>query len=242
MIPRIRIHERHVLMWLLGATLATMAVGGLWLGLSHHEEHKLVPGGTAHVRWMRPGQHSIVADYFDPSMMSLPDRHGFSGTAWRHLAPVAQTAYEPERAPAYLAVPASAPIPVLLSEPSLGVLAQTGIALPSVEPVVDAVATVTALTNSVLELSGQLKERRIVASPVLPLAGGPARMTRVFIAVAADGRVRYAVLIPERSSGNEKLDSAAVEAVRQVRFAPEPNIDPLALTWGAVRLVWAARI
>jgi len=66
-------------------------------------------------------------------------------------------------------------------------------------------------------------------SPVLPLANAPARTTRVLIAVTGDGRVRYAVL--ERSSGNEVLDGAAVAAARQVWFAPEPNADPLALTW-----------
>ena len=200
----------------------------------------MVPGGTAQIRWMRPGQQSIIADYFDPSAMSLPDPRGFSGAAWRHFAPARQAFYITDRAPAYLPQPAVAPLPVLLPEPPLDQLAQTEITPTILVAEPDPSETVRAGTNSVLELTGVLCRRRLVQVPVVPLASPAARTTRVLIAVTGAGRVQYAVV--ERSSGNEQLDGAAVAAVRQAWFAPEPNADPLAVTWGAVRLLWAERI
>ena len=241
MIPRIRIHERHVLMWLLGVTLATMVVGALWLGLgSRHESHKLAPGGAARIRWMRPGQPSLLADYFDPSVLSLPSERGFSGAAWRHVVAVGRNEYQPDQAPAFLALPAPLPLPVLLAEPPLGLLTQVEIAPAAVIPEPGGIVTELAATNSALEITGALHGRRIVQAPILPVAEAAVRATQVLIAVTADGRVRYAVV--ERSSGNEQLDGAAVAAVRQVWFAPEAMADPLALTWGAAKLVWAERI
>ena len=134
MIPRIRIHERHVLMWLLGVTVATMVVGALWLGLNRREPHKLVPGGAARIRWMRPGQPSLLADYFDPSVLSLPSERGFSGAAWRHLVSAGHAEYRPDQVPAFLAMPAPLPLPVLLAEPPLGLLTQVEIAPAAVIP------------------------------------------------------------------------------------------------------------
>ena len=240
MIPRIRVHERHVLMWLLIASMAAMAMVAIWLFWSHQASHTLAPGGAAHVHWLRPTQQPIIAEYFDPSVMSLPNPRGFSGNAWRHLAPAIQAAYKPEQPPAFLALPASAPLPVLLPEPSLGELTQTQITPTAIESESVTTATIVPVTNSIIEITGALSGRQILQSPVLPLASVPVRTTRVLIAVTGDGRVRYAVL--ERSSGNEVLDGAVVEIARQVWFAPEPNINPLALTWGTLRLVWAARI
>ena len=240
MIPRIRVHERHALMWLLIASMTAMAMVAVWLLWSHQTRHNLAPGGAAHVHWLRPTQQPIIAEYFDPSVMSLPTLHGFSGNTWRRLSPVTQTAYKPEQPPAFLALPSSEPLPVLLPEPSLGELTQTQITPMAIESESATAITIVPVTNSVIEITGALNGRQILQSPVLPLASTPVRGARVLIAVTSDGRVRYAVL--ERSSGNENLDSTAVDIARQVWFAPEPNTNPLALTWGTMRLVWAARI
>ena len=240
MIPRIRIHERHVLMWLLAVTVITMTVGALWLGVNRRPPHKLAPGGAARIRWMRPGQSSLLADYFDPSVLSLPNERGFSGTAWRHVANVGRTEYRPEQPPAFLAMPAATPLPILLEEPPLGVLTQVEITPAGVIPEPQGLVTDFAATNTALEISGALRGRQVVQSPILPLASSVVRATRVLIAVTTDGRVRYAVI--ERSSGNEQLDGAALAAVRQVWFAPEATANPLALTWGSAKFQWAERI
>jgi len=232
MIPRIHIHERHVLMWLLGATVATIAAGALWLAIGQRTGPKPGTAPTTRLRWMHPGQQALVADYFDPSVMSLPDARGFSGRAWQLRAAVTPPAYAPVNGPVFLALPANAALPVLLAETSISELAQAGTLGAPVPPAQMAPA-IGPVTNSVLTVTGVLSGRGILQQPELPVA-------RVLVAVTGDGRVRYAVL--ERSSGNEAVDGAAVAAVRQVWFAPEPNADPLALTWGAVRVVWAVRI
>ena len=241
MIPRIHIHERHVLMWLLAATMMTIAAGALWLAVVPRTGTKPDNAPTTRLRWMHSGQHPLVTKYFDPSVMSLPSPRGFSGHAWHHLGPATIATYEPDRAPAFLASPANAALPVLLAEKPISDLVQAGTEWTAVGPASVALAIVR-MTNSVLEVVGALRGRNILQQPALPLASPeiPVRGARVLVAVTGDGRVRYAVL--ERSSGNEALDGAAVAAVRQVWFAPESNADPLALTWGAVRLVWAVRI
>ncbi len=241
MIPRIHIHERHVLMWLLGVTIATIAAGALWLAVDQRASHKNDNTPTTHLRWMHSGQYSIIADYFDPSVMSLPDARGFSGKAWQYVSLPTPSAYEPDRPTAFLASPANAALPVLLAEKPISELIQAGVEWTMVEPT-NSVSIILPVTNSVLEVTGTLCDRGILQQPVLPLAptGTPVRGARVLVAVTGDGRVRYAVL--EQSSGNETLDGAMMAAIRQVWFAPEPNADPLALTWGVVRVVWAARI
>ncbi len=241
MIPRIHIHERHVLMWLLAATVTTITIVALWLVVLPRAGNKPDSPVPTRLRWMHPGQPSLVAEYFDPSVMSLPDARGFSRHAWYHFAPVTIVTYEPDRAPAFLVLPVHAALPVLLAEKPIDELVQAGTEWTTVAPV-SAATAIARMTNSVLEVVGLLRGRNILQQPALPLAppGLPVRMARVSLAVTSDGRVRYAVL--ERSSGNEALDGAAVAAVRQVWFTPEPNAHPLALTWGSVRLVWAVRI
>ena len=241
MIPRIRIHERHVLMWLLGVTMATIAGGALWLVVGQRVSNKPERAPTTRLRWMHPGQYSLIADYFDPSVMSLPAARGFSGRAWQHAGAATPPGYEPDRAPAFWALPANAAPPVLLAEKSIGELAQAGAEWTTVVPANPA-PVIVPVTNSVLAVAGALGGRRILQQPAMPVApaGMPVRGARVLVAVTGDGRVRYAVV--ERSSGNEALDDAAVAALRQVWFAPESNADPLTVTWGAVRVVWAVRI
>ena len=236
--PRIHVHERHVLMWLLAATVVTIALGALWLAVGQRTRNKPDTGPTTRLRWMHPDQYSLIADYFDPSVMSLPDARGFSGKAWQHRAPAAPLAYAMDQPPAYLAAPANAALPVLLAEKSISDLAQAGVEGTTALPT-NVVAEIVPVTNSVLAVAGVLQGRGILQQPALPVAppGIPVRGARVLVAVTSAGRVRYAVL--ERSSGNEALDGAAVAAIRQVWFTPEPTADPLALTWGTVRLVWA---
>lgn len=240
-IPRIHVHERHVLMWLLGVTMTTIAAGALWLAVGQRVGHKSENITTTRLRWMHPNQHSLVADYFDPSVMSLPDARGFSAKAWQHFGSIIPLVYEPDRSLAFLPPLANAALPVLLAEKPISELARSGVELAIVEPTTAEPINVP-VTNSVLEVGGALRDRGILQQPSLPFAPPlmPVRGARVLVAVTGDGRVRYAVL--ERSSGNEALDGAAIAAVRQVLFAPEPNADPLMLTWGAVRLVWAVRI
>ena len=224
MIPRIHIHERHVLMWLLGVTIATIAAGALWLAVDQRASHKNDNTPTTHLRWMHSGQYSIIADYFDPSVMSLPDARGFSGKAWQYVSLPTPSAYEPDRTTAFLASPANAALPVLLAEKPISELIQAGVEWTMVEPT-NSVSIILPVTNSVLEVTGTLCDRGILQQPVLPLAptGTPVRGARVLVAVTGDGRVQ---------AHDERADHENVMAVnpphRSLQVAPLEQVEFLA--------------
>ena len=223
-----------------------IAVGGAILGSRYFsgDGKKLAPVTQTRVRWMRPGSgavRQVLADYFDPSAMSLPSPRGFSHGPWQHLAPPAPSRYEPFIPAAFLAAITGVVPPSLLPQAALGDLVQAGLERPifAVVDDVPAAPELPVVTNSVLQLEGALARRRMLQPPVVPLAPATVtvRRTSVLVAVGADGRVRHAVL--ERSCGNEALDSDAVELTRQLRFEPVASADALAVTWGTARFVWA---
>jgi TonB family protein len=247
-LPRFHVTERQVLMMLMGVTLFTVVAAFLWSAVLTGNRPKLE--SSTPVRWMRPpppGSHLeapyLIAEYFDPSAMSLPSPHGFSMAAWRHLAPPALESFDPERTPSYLAPPSGLQWPVLLEETPLEGLVQAGLEPFAAEDDAASEAPVELLdtvTNSAIKIGGDLRRRTLLRNPNLPLAppNVAARVARVQVAVAMDGRVRYAVL--DKSSGNNALDTEAVEIARQLQFAMESAVDPLELTWGTVRFFWAS--
>src|SRR5947209_6430623 len=97
----------------------------------------------------------------------------------------------------------------------------------------------TAATQSTLHVEGELEQRDILEIPNLPMPAVDAglRPTRVRVAVAADGRVRYATL--DRSCGNEAVDGQALELARRLIFERTSSADPLSLTWGTLKFSWA---
>lgn len=240
---RFRLTERQALMILMGLSLFGYAGAILWNYLLSKPAQALTPTGSPRIRWMRSSSHdfrSLYAEYFDPSLMSLPSPHGFSQAVWSRQAPSRQHDYEPPRVPAYLTELPPVGVPVLLETPSLAGAVLAGIerTVP-IENELPVLEMVAAATNSVLRATGALAARGIVRQPTLPLslAGNSVRGTRVTVAVNPDGRVQYAAL--ERSCGNEALDGQALDLVRQVRFEPVSSADPLAVMWGVVRFVWA---
>lgn len=246
-LPRFRLSERQVLMMLMGATLFMMIGAFVWSFISTGK--KVNFESNARIRWMRPPTAAVrleapylIAEYFDPSDISLPNIHGFSRSAWQHLAPPVMEAFDPERMPSFLAPPSGLLLPVLLEQRQLGDLVQAGLEKSVAEP--DAVReggleAPLPVTNSVIRIDGDLSKRLLVQPPRLPLAppNTVPQVARVFIAVGLDGRVRYAVL--DRSSGNEALDTESLQIVRQLRFDMLSAVDPLELTWGSVRFFWA---
>jgi TonB family protein len=250
-LPRFRITERQVLLLMLAGSLVTVGAAFLWRELFRERADRLAPGGAARVHWMRPSEpgersdvRQILAEYLDPSLMALPSPHGFSARAWQRLAPARVPTFLPKREPVYLAAPTDLPVPVLLEERELPVLVEAG-----VERVAASLATpngslelsgAVPVTNSVVEVLGDLTRRRVVRQPALPVAPGEAavRRTRVLVAVGVDGRVRQAVV--DRPSGNEVLDGQALEAAQLFEFESILSADRLAVMWGTLRFVWAS--
>lgn len=246
-LPRFRATERQFLLLLLSASLLTVGAAFLWRELFRPRADRLAPGGVARVFWLRPSEtpdiRLTLAEYFDPSLMALPGPHGFSAVAWARRAAPAPPQFSPARPETYWPPPQELPLPELLPAPALAARVEAGIerlALPVGDADEEApLPAVTPLTESVVQVLGALATRRLVVVPALPrvAAEAPARRSRVWIGVGADGRVRHAVL--ERASGNETLDRQAVELARQLEFERVIGADPLAVTWGVARFVWA---
>jgi TonB family protein len=241
-LPRFRVTERQVLLLLMGAIVVAMAGAIIASSLFTKRGQPLEPVTLAHIRWSRdPGNvRQLLADYFDPSLMSLPSPRGFSRGPWARLAPPAAGRYEPVIPPAFLPAPAGGAPPVLLAQRDLAEAVKAGLERPVAPVEVELpVEPRPAATNSVLVFEGALANRRLLPAPPPPVAPAnlTARRSRLLIAVGADGGVRQAVV--ERSSGHEALDAASLEYVRQLRFEPQASVDPLGVEWGTVRWLWA---
>jgi TonB family protein len=202
------------------------------------------------IQWLPPSdmQQSgaklpyVVADTLDPSLMSLPSARGFSRAMWSRGAPATHRPAEWDSKPAYLDPNAPKTMPPLLNlEPlSQSVLSATE-KMPgrSEETEADSYEPPVAVNQSVFRVGGTLEARAVLRAPQLPTISNESslRPTRVRIAVAADGLVRYATV--ERPSGNDAADARAVELVRQIRFEPQEANASDSLTWGVVRILWA---
>jgi hypothetical protein len=247
-LARLRITERQALMLIMAASLVAYA-GAFFLASIRKRGQPVEVRSQARVRWMpeqpqsaRPDYHYVIADMFDPSLMSLPSGHGFSAPLWARTAAATQRPIEPVREQAFLDASASPELPPLLRQAAMTDLVQSAteklVAAP--DPVeLDPVEPAVAPSKSVLHINGSLEQRPVVQPANLPVVSSatPLRPTRVRLAVAPDGTVRYAVL--DRSCGNESVDAKALEAVGQMRFEPKSSVDPLALSWGTAGFFWA---
>jgi TonB family protein len=189
------------------------------------------------------GQY-VVADLFDPSVMSLPSPHGFSRPLWQHGAPVKYRPADWGAAPSFLERVTASEMPSLLKQPPLMDAIQsmvdkgaTWIEDAAVEPV-----TVAPSENRTLFLVSELAERAAVRMPSLPVVTNETALkpTRVRIGVAPDGTVRFASV--ERSCGKETVDAQAVELAQQIRFEPVTDAKSSSLDWGVVKMLWATEL
>ncbi len=250
-VPRFHVTERQVLLLLLATSF--VGFGGVFLlgGFRPHGT-RIEQVNQAKVRWMPPRGMTaaapsayVFADYFDPSLLSLPSEHGFSQSMWHRSATAPPRTFDATPELALLDPPAATDMVPLLVQSALSDAVRS-----SVEKLPAAVEdtgtnemfdVATAATQSTLRVEDALEDRNLLQQPELPVAAGETGLkpTRVRVAVATDGRVQYAVL--DRSCGNETIDAQAVEIARQLRFEPVTSSDPLALVWGAVRFFWTTK-
>jgi len=191
------------------------------------------------------GPRYMIAEVFDPSLMSLPNAHGFSSGAWRQKIETTQHSLGWNQQPAFL--DAAAPSePRSLLEPTpldTAVLsaAEKTQALSEEPDNGEAAAPLVPVNQSVFRVLGPLERRVIVSAPTLPMVNSPMplRPTQVRVGVGADGLVLYALL--DRSSGDDGVDAQALALAHQVRFEAEHDNDSISLTWGVLRFLWAAQ-
>jgi len=252
-VPRFRLSERHILLFILVG--AILGYGGAMLLL---RLRKNVRRAAAYhqpmVRWMSPDPdgkvkeiHYVIADLLDPSLMSLPSAHGFSRQLWQRQAPATRRDFEPRTELALLNAETAFVFQALLEQPSLADVVQSSAEKASAESEeaaeTESSSPTTAMNHTVLKVVASIGDRPILQMPELPAitSDTPVRPTRVRVAVAADGTVRYAVLDHSSGSGDAAVqaDAQALELAHKIRFAPENAADARTLTWGVVRFIWA---
>jgi TonB family protein len=248
-LTKFRMTERQVMALIMVACFIAFGGAFLYVGM-HKREEPAEFGKPPVVRWMPqqtgPTADSIeyvIADLLDPSLMSLPNRHGFSLALWQRQAPPGSPEMAVDTGPSFLGLSHSTNVVSLLAQPALtdevqaSVEKAAGVAEEPADP--EEAGLAKQLEHSVIDFAGPLEERAVVTAPEPPViaSDAPLRPTRVRIAVAAEGTVRYAVL--DSSCGAEAVDAQAVELAQRIRFEPEAGFDPVGLAWGTVRFLWA---
>ncbi len=241
--------ERKALLLLLGVSFAATAIAFLLVGVRPMGKPT---GMTARprIQWL-PQQHASqdnglltlyrTAELQDPSLLSLPNAHGFSAQLWARNAVPTHRDTPWDVAPAYLDPSAPAGFRSLLDQSPLTEAVQKVEKVPaeSEDEPVETVEPTPPFDQSVFQVLGTLESRAIVLAPPLPVITSevPLRATRVRVAVALDGTVSYAIL--DRSCGDDTIDARAVELAGKIRFEPLPATGPADLNWGVIRFLWA---
>lgn len=212
------------------------------------------PREAPHIAWMPTASQDplsphdpryVMADVFDPSLMSLPSAHGFSSGAWRQKIEAAQRNLGWNQQPAFLdtstpSQPHSLLEPTPLDTAVLSAAEKTQ-ALSQEPSDGDATTPLVSVNQSVFRALGALEHRMVVNTPTLPTINNPMplRPTQIRVGVGADGLVLYAVL--DRSSGDDGVDEQALALARQIRFEADHDSSATSLAWGVIRFLWATQ-
>jgi TonB family protein len=249
-ITRFRVTERQVLLLIMAASILAY-VGAILVVTFRQKGRRLDLSRPARVRWMPPQSGKgpediryVIADMFDPSLMSLPSAHGFSRLAWERQPTASYRAPEPPVELAFL-LHAGAPAPMksLLTQAQPEDAVKSSVekvaAAPEEVPGSPTTEPQPAINRTVVEFAAGLEQRMLAERPEWPtiISDAPLRPTQLRVAVSTDGTVRYAML--ERSCGNDSVDHQALEIARQFRFEPQEDTSPMGLIWGVARFVWA---
>jgi TonB family protein len=248
-VARFRITERQVLLFIMAASILAY-IGAIFVVTFRQKGQQPDLSRPARVRWMNPqaaAQRSpdmryIIADFLDPSLMSLPNAHGFSRRTWEGQPTAKYLPPEPPVELAFLDAGASAAMESLLDELSVPEAVRASVeklAIQPDRPSEPQPVETSAPNMTVVVFTAGLEQRRLTARPELPTITSERSLspTRARLAVAPDGVVRYVML--ERSCGSTPVDEQALEIVRHLRFEPAGGTSALTLTWGVAKFVWA---
>lgn len=176
----------------------------------------------------------------DPSVSSLPNPRGFSSTALLRRPEVPSIIESRRDDPQFLPHP-----PVDLARLKLvptWTLAMAIDSLSAKQPAPPAHEEVFEIplppSQSMFELAGALKTRKLLSLANIPLVRppAPAQPTVIRLAVSPLGDVKFAVL--ESSSGAADRDARGLDIARRWRFEALPTAS--ADQWGVVSIYWAA--
>ena len=252
-LPKLSFAQGQLMLWILAGSLVAFGamflfyrVSGVSLTTGAREIPRIIFMPTKRQDpLLVAGPAYMIADVFDPSLMSLPSAHGFSKSVWARKIDASQRDLGWNEPPSFLGVTPPIvtasllePVPVDVAvlgaaEPPPAVSEEPNDQLPPEPPL--------SINQSVFRVLSALEDRSVVYAPPLPTVQGlaPLTPTQVRIGVDADGLVVYALL--DRSSGVDAVDADAMALAKQFRFDPEHNSGPSSLTWGVLRFLWATQ-
>jgi len=245
--------QGQLLLWILtgslvafGAMFIFFRVSGVSLTTTRRESTRVLLMPTVKQNpFSSSDPRYVVADLFDPSLMTLPSAHGFSRGMWRQKIEAQQRDLGWNEQPAFLAVqPTETPSSLLEPTPvDTAVLsaAEKTSALSEESNDNEAVEPPMSINQSVLRVISALEDRGITYAPPLPIinSSGPIRPTQVRVGVGVDGLVLYELL--DHSSGDETVDAQALVLARQIRFEAGHDGNGSSLAWSVLRFLWAAQ-
>jgi hypothetical protein len=254
--PKLSFAQGQLLLWILagsllafGAMFVFFRVSGVSLATAPRESSRvLVMPGANQNPFSSSDPRYVIADVFDPSLMTLPSAHGFSRGMWRQKIEAVQRNLGWNEQPAFLA---ERPMDALRSllEPTpvdaaVFAAAEKTPALSEESNDNEAIESPVSINQSVLRVLSALEDRGITYTPPLPIitSSVPIRPTQVRVGVGADGLVLYALLDrTDRTSGDEAVDAQALALARQIRFEADHDNSSTSLAWGVVRFLWATQ-
>jgi hypothetical protein len=252
-VPKLSFSQGQLMLWILVGSLVAFGVMFLFFRVSG-VSLTAAPRELPHVAWMSTaGQNPfsssdaryVIADIFDPSLMTLPSAHGFSRGMWRQKIEAKQRDLGWNEQPAFLDVqPMEMPGSLLEPTPVDTAVLSAAEKTPAFSEESndnEAFEPPISINQSVLRVLSALEDRGITYSPLLPTitSSGPIRPTQVRVGVGADGLVLYTLL--DRSCGDEAVDAQALALARQIRFEAERDGSATPLAWGILRFLWAAQ-
>ncbi len=180
----------------------------------------------------------------DPTLFALPSRNGFSGGAWLNFPPMTHQLQDWTEPPQWLGLEKVALgriFDTIASTSSYGAPLVADKPMPS--PVISDLETINVKipTQSVCRITGELAQRRLISSMVLPSWGSPDLLTNSVVEslVNADGYPVSSRLLG--TSGWTEADDYALNLTREARFQPLPVEERgknAAFTWGRLIFQW----
>jgi hypothetical protein len=251
-VPKLSFGQGQLMLWILAGSLVAFVAMFVFLhvsGVTLTTTSRELP----HINWMPPAHENpfspsdpryLIAEVFDPSLMTLPSIHGFSSGAWRRKIEATQRSLGWNEQPAFLdAAPPAEPRSLLDPTPvDVAVLAAAEKTQAFSEESNDIEGTVlpVAVNQSVVRILGALEERAVVSAPQLPTITSPAlRPTQIRVGVGADGQVLYALL--DQSCKDDAVDAQALALAGRIRFEAEHDSSASSLTWGVLKFLWATQ-
>ena len=252
-VPKLSFGQGQLMLWILAGSLVAFGAMFVFLHVSG-VTLTTTPRELPHITWMPPAHQNafspsdpryVIADVFDPSLMTLPSAHGFSSEAWRRPIEATRRSLGWNDQPSFLDVaPSVEPHSLLEQTPvDVAVLAAARKTQPVSEEsnTMEGTAVPVSINQSVVRILSTLEDRAVVSVPPLPTITSPMplRPTQVRVGVEADGQVLYALL--NSSCGDDAVDARALALAGRIRFEAEHDTSASSLMWGVLKFLWATQ-